>query len=85
MPRVLNDFLCADCGVTKEYFEDNNATTVVCLECDGVAKKVQRPIRSSLDPHDKGFPGARMKWENQRYRKMAEERKDSGYDPSEDY
>ena len=80
--RVLNDFKCVDCGLTKEYFVDNERNAVECQDCQGLATKVQRPIRSSLDPISGDFPGATMSWEKQREDKMKAEQKDSGYTPS---
>jgi hypothetical protein len=78
--RVLNDFQCSN-GHTLEYFLDNRAKDTQCQQCSERARKVQRPILSTLDPHDPGFPGAFDKWSKDRDKRMADEKKTSYYEP----
>jgi hypothetical protein len=78
--RVLNDFRCAN-GHTLEYFIDNLSTDTQCQKCPERAVKVQRPILSRLDPHDRAFPGAFMKWEKDREKRKVDEAKTSYHEP----
>ena len=74
--RVLNDFRCDKCGTTKEYFLDNNARYVDCLDCGGVAEKVRAVPNFHLPGNDPaGFPTAADKWVKKREQKMREEAK----------
>lgn len=56
--------------------------TAECPECGADAKMELSAPRISLDGTDPSFPGEYMKWESTRKQKMAQEKKDSAYDPS---
>ena len=73
--RVLNDFRCSQ-GHFSEYFVDNNASSVDCLECGSLATKVRSVPNFQLPGNDAaGFPTAHAKWEKKREQKIAQELK----------
>jgi hypothetical protein len=45
-----------------------------CPECETPAHMKISAVRSALDPISGDFPGATMKWENNRKQKMAQEK-----------
>lgn len=64
-------------GHVSEVFMDNKSKTIACPQdgCNEVAERIISPVRSSLDPTSGDFPGATMKWMDQRKNQMARERK----------
>lgn len=73
--KVLNDFKCNHCGYISEHFVDNSVKEEVCLSCQGVATKVQSPIRFSLEGTSGHFPTAADQWVKKRKQKIAQEKK----------
>ena len=74
--RVLNDFYCPKCGHQKEYFVDNEATSIDCQSCGSLATKVRSVPNFQLPGNDPaGFPTAADKWVKKREQKMAQERR----------
>jgi len=75
--RQLNDFTCAACGDTKEYFVDSTTDTVRC-ECGGEATKSLTSINVKFNPFAKNATTkAVLKWSKDRDRKLKKERKAS--------
>ena len=46
--RVLNDFTCDSCGVTKEHFVDSSITAVRC-DCGGESIKALTAVTFKAD------------------------------------
>lgn len=73
--------LCVDVkcpeGHVNEVFIDKTLKTVTCPQpgCNEVAERIISPVRCSLDPCSGDFPGATMKWQQQREQRMALENK----------
>jgi len=73
--RVINDYHCAACDVTREYFVENCVSSVECQSCGAMATKVLRAPRFQLDGTTGDFPTAADKWVKSREQKMKAERK----------
>jgi len=75
--NVLNDFYCDHCGSQfYDQFLDNEITTIDCLTCGNIAKKVQHIPTFMLPGNDAaGFPTAHDKWVKKREQKLAQEQK----------
>lgn len=73
--KVLNDFMCPECGDVSEHLADNKSTHEPCLSCGALAAKVQSPIRFRLEGTSGHFPTASDQWVKKRKQKMAEEKK----------
>ena len=80
--KVLNDFFCTKCGLTEEYFVDNEAVHTDCQVCGSLATKVRSVPNFQLPGNDPaGFPTAADKWVKKREQKMAQERKAQKLNP----
>lgn len=74
--RVLNDFRCDPCGsLYVDQLVDNEAMTIACQHCDGLATKVRSVPNFILPGNDPGYPTAYDQWAKRREVKMAQERK----------
>ena len=77
--RVLNDFHCTECDIRyDDQLVDNEALTIDCLHCEGLATKV-RSIPNFKLPHNDpaGFPSAHRKWTTNRDKQIAHEKRAS--------
>jgi rRNA maturation protein Nop10 len=72
--KVLNDFWCASCASTEEYFVENDLTTTACQVCGQDATKVISPIRFQLEGVSGDFPTAADRWVKRREEKIAQEK-----------
>ena len=74
--KVLNDYMCSQCGWAKELFLENSINAVDCQDCGGVARKVRAVPNFQLPGNDPaGFPTAADKWVKKREQKIAQEKK----------
>ena len=73
--RVLNDYLCTECGYMTEELLDNSIRSISCRKCKGVANKVRSVPNFSLEGVTGAFPTAQDKWVKSREQKLAQERK----------
>lgn len=60
--RVMNDFMCGDCGTVTEKFVDVEFKTIECPECHGDATLLQAMPTVKLDGCSGDFPGASERW-----------------------
>ena len=60
--RVLNDFICGNCGVVTEKLVDSEYRTIECPECHGDAVILQAMPTVRLDGIGGDFPGASERW-----------------------
>ena len=75
--RVLNDFTCESCGVTKEHFVDSSITSVRC-DCGGEATKELKAPMFKEKTNGRHVTGKALdRWERKRDRVLKQERKAS--------
>ena len=60
--RVINDFICGDCGTVTEKLVDTEYRTIECPECGSNATLMQAMPTVRLDGTNPAFPGAYEKW-----------------------
>lgn len=60
--RVLDDFLCGECGHKWEKFTRIEQKSDACPICGGVANRVLTPPRIKLDGTDPAFSTAYDRW-----------------------
>lgn len=69
------DYHCPN-GHTNEHFvQDDAPSKVACATCGVTASRTPSAPRVALDGTSGDFPGAAMKWEAKREKRMAEERR----------
>ena len=74
--RVLNDFTCDSCGVTKEHFVDSSTTAVRC-DCGAEATKKLSGVTFKADIGKNATTKSILQWAKKRERKLKQERKAS--------
>lgn len=60
--RVLNDFMCSNCGTVTERLVDTQYHTIKCPECHGDAVMMQAMPTVRLEGVTGDFPGASERW-----------------------
>lgn len=60
--RILNDFICGDCGTVTERLVDVEYRTIECPECGGNATMLQAMPTVKLEGVTGAFPGAADRW-----------------------
>jgi hypothetical protein len=71
---LLFDFECSG-GHIEERLVSSDTREISCPHCQKIAKRIQSPVRSALDPISGDFMGATAKWVRQREQKLKQERK----------
>lgn len=75
--RVLNDFKCAHCGITKEHFVDSDVTSVRC-ECGSESLKLLKAPMFKEKTTGRHVTGKALeRWTKKRERHLKQERKSS--------
>ena len=60
--RVMNDFICGDCGAVTERLVDIEFKTIECPECHSDAVLLQAMPTVRLEGVTGAFPGAADRW-----------------------
>ena len=71
---LLFDFECSG-GHIEEKLVSSDTREIRCPHCNKIAKRIQSPVRSALEPMSGDFLGATEKWARQREQKLKQERR----------
>lgn len=74
MARRIFDFRCTSCSHIDEEYTTPDAT-IRCSKCGGDSVRIISPVATHLEGCSGDFPGAAMRWERDRKRRIENERK----------
>lgn len=76
MAKRIYEFICTgeDNHVFEKYTSEENRT-VVCPHCGELSNRIISPSLISLEGYTGNYPGAAIKWVNQRKEKLRQEQK----------